>query len=150
MARKLQEFLHLEQGLDNVYEYGKRFNHLSQYDSYYSNTNEKKMVLFCQGLNPMLHEHLTLFCDCTLNKLMSASIEQEDARYARMEERKKMPLSGPTRGAPSGQPHLHPSIKPAAWSSSVVAVEPPSTSANGIVPSGIPIAVYSTSSSTAC
>jgi hypothetical protein len=29
MARKLQEFLHLQQGLCSVYEYSKKFNHLS-------------------------------------------------------------------------------------------------------------------------
>jgi hypothetical protein len=49
---------------------------------------------------------------------VSASIEQEDACCARMEERKKGPLSGPTGGAspkyrlvytpPLGQQHGHP------------------------------------------
>jgi hypothetical protein len=29
MARKLQEFLHLQQGSSSVYEYNKKFNHLS-------------------------------------------------------------------------------------------------------------------------
>jgi hypothetical protein len=29
MARKLQEFLHLQQGSRSVYEYSKKFNHLS-------------------------------------------------------------------------------------------------------------------------
>jgi hypothetical protein len=64
----------------------------------------------------MLHEHLTLYHGCTLNELVSASIGQEDACRARMEEkRKKRPLSRPTRGAPpkyrlvyippSDQPH---------------------------------------------
>jgi hypothetical protein len=61
MACKLQEFLHLQQGSGSVYEYNKWFNHLSQYGSYHSNTDEKKMALFCQGLNPVLREHLTLF-----------------------------------------------------------------------------------------
>jgi hypothetical protein len=42
MARKILEFLHLQQGSDN-----KRFNHLSQYGSYHSETDEKKMALFC-------------------------------------------------------------------------------------------------------
>jgi hypothetical protein len=38
-----------------------------------------------------------LFCSCTLNELVSASIQQEDACCARMEkERKKRPLSGST------------------------------------------------------
>jgi hypothetical protein len=33
------------------------------------------MVLFNQGLSPMLREYLTLFQDCTLNELVSTSIE---------------------------------------------------------------------------
>jgi hypothetical protein len=101
MAHKLQEFLHLQQGSGSVYKYSKRFNHLSQYSSYHSDIDEKKMTLFRQGLNPVLHEHLMLFRGCTLNKLVSTSIKQEDTCHARMEEeRKKRPLSGPTRGAP--------------------------------------------------
>jgi hypothetical protein len=59
------------------------------------------MALFCQGLKPVLHEHLTLFRGCTLNELMSGSIEQEDACHAHIEEeRKKRPLSRPTGGSP--------------------------------------------------
>jgi hypothetical protein len=45
MARKLQEFLHLQQGLGSAYEYSKRFNHLSQYDFYHSDTDEKKNIV---------------------------------------------------------------------------------------------------------
>jgi hypothetical protein len=83
------------------------FNHLSQYDSDHCDTDKKKMALFYQGLNPMLREHLMLFCGCTIIKLVITSIEQEDACRAHMEEeRKKRPLSGPTRV-------LHPST---AWS----------------------------------
>jgi hypothetical protein len=61
MARKLQEFLHLQQGSVSVYVYSKRFNHLSQYDSYHSDTDEKKMALFNEGLNHVLCEHLMPF-----------------------------------------------------------------------------------------
>jgi hypothetical protein len=75
MARKLQEFLHLQQGSSSVYEYNKKFNHLSQYGSYHADTDEK-MSLFRQGLSLVLREHLTLFWSCTLNELVSASIEQ--------------------------------------------------------------------------
>jgi hypothetical protein len=101
MACKLQEFLHLQQGSSSVYEYSKKFNHLSQYDSYHANTDKKKMSLFHQGPSPVLREHLTLFWGCTLNELVSASIEQEDACHASLEEeRKKRPLPGPTGGAP--------------------------------------------------
>jgi hypothetical protein len=65
MALKHSEFLHLQQGLGSVYEYSKRFKHLSQYDPYHVNTDKKKMALFCQGLSPVLQEHLTLFWGCT-------------------------------------------------------------------------------------
>jgi hypothetical protein len=101
MDRKLHEFLHLQQGSSSVYEYNKKFNHLSQYGSYHADTDKKKMSLFCQGLSPMLREHLTLFQGCTLNELVSASIEQEDVCRARLEEeRKKRPLPGPNEDAP--------------------------------------------------
>jgi hypothetical protein len=83
----------------SVYEYSKRFNHLSQYVSYHSDTDKTKMAMFRQGLNPILCEHLTVFQGCTQNKVVSTSIEQEDACHARMEERKKRPLSWPIGGA---------------------------------------------------
>jgi gamma-glutamyl phosphate reductase len=51
MAHMLQEFLHLQYGLSNVYEYSKKFNHLSQYGSNHTDTDEKKMLLFHQGLS---------------------------------------------------------------------------------------------------
>jgi hypothetical protein len=75
MAHKLQEFLHLQQGLECVYEYSKRFNHLLKYDSYDSDIDEKKMALFHPGLNPVPREHLTLFRGYALNGLVSTSIE---------------------------------------------------------------------------
>jgi hypothetical protein len=101
MARKLQEFLHIHHNLSSVYEYSKVFNHLSQYDSYRAETDEKKMLLLRQGLSPVLREHLTLFWGCTLNEPVSTSIEQEDTCRARLEgERKKRPLPGPNGGAP--------------------------------------------------
>jgi hypothetical protein len=120
MACKLQEFLHMPQGSSSVYEYSKKFNHLSQYGSYHVDTNEKKMSLFLQGLSPVLHEHLMLFRGYILNELVRASIEQEDACCARLEEeRKKRPLPGPNGSAPpkyhqvytppSGQPRGPPS-----------------------------------------
>jgi hypothetical protein len=121
MAPKLQEFLHLQQGSGSVYEYNKKFNHLSQYGSYHVNSDEKKMSLFHQGLSPVLREYLTLFWGRTLDELVSASIEKEDVCRARLEEeeQKKRSLPGPIGGAPpkyrlaytppSGQPRGPPS-----------------------------------------
>jgi hypothetical protein len=124
MAHKLQEFLHLHQGTGSVYEHNKRFSeqedltlfwatkvwylNKSIYEhnkslsvwSYHADTDEMKMALFHQGLNSRLHEHLTLFHDCTFNELVSASFEQEDACRADMKEKRKMPFSGASGGAP--------------------------------------------------
>jgi hypothetical protein len=72
-----------------VYEYSKKFNHLSQYGSYHADTDEKNMSLFRQGLSPVLCEHLMLFQGCTLNELVSASIEQEDACRAHVKDKDK-------------------------------------------------------------
>jgi hypothetical protein len=84
-----------------VYEYNKKFNHLYQYGSYHADTDEKKMSLFHHGLSPVLREHLTLFRGCTLNELVSTSVEEEDVCHAHLEEeRKRRPLLGPNRGTP--------------------------------------------------
>jgi hypothetical protein len=83
------------------------------------------MLLFRQRLSPVLHEHLTLFRGCTLNELVSASIEQDDVCRAHLEEeRKKRPLPGPNGCTPpkdrlvyilpSGQPCGPPSSQ--QWS----------------------------------
>jgi hypothetical protein len=69
----------------------------SQYDSYHTDTDEKKMPLFRQGLTPVLREHLTLFWGCTLNELVSASIV---CRARLEEESKKRPLPEPNGGTP--------------------------------------------------
>jgi hypothetical protein len=84
-----------------MYEYSKKVNHLSQHGTYQADTDEKKMSLFRHRLSPVLRKHLTMFRGCTLNELVSASIEQEDVCRARLEEeRKKRPLPGPNGGAP--------------------------------------------------
>jgi hypothetical protein len=130
-----------------VHEYSKKFNHLSQHGSNNANTDKKKMSLFYQGLSPMLREHLTLFWRCTLNELVSSSIEQEDACRARLEEeRKKGHVPGPNRGTPPG---LHSAFRPTMWSPFITAVEPASTSVGGPTSSHLPVASCSTSSSAA-
>jgi hypothetical protein len=101
------------------------------------------MALFRQGLNPVLREHPTLFRGCTLNELVSASIEQEDACRAHVEEERKMRH---TAQVPLG---LHHSFRPATWSPFVSTMESPSTSVGGPTPSSLPIASCSTSSSAA-
>jgi hypothetical protein len=47
------------------------------------------MALLCLRLNPMLREHLTLIWGCTLNELVSTSIEQENACRSHMEEEER-------------------------------------------------------------
>jgi hypothetical protein len=46
MCRKLREFLDLQQGIDSVYEYIKKFNYLAQYSTHHVDTDEKKAELF--------------------------------------------------------------------------------------------------------
>jgi hypothetical protein len=59
------------------------------------------MALFREGLSSRVREHLTLFCGCTFNELVSDSIEQEYASRAQMEEEKrKRPFLGSSRGVP--------------------------------------------------
>jgi hypothetical protein len=78
-----------------------------------------------------------LFWGCTLNELVSASIEQEDACRAHFEERNKRPLPEPNGGAPLD---LHSAFRPATWFPFVTAVEPPFTSAGGPMSSSVPAA----------
>jgi hypothetical protein len=51
MRHKLQEFLDLQQGTDSVYEYMKRFNYLTQYDTHPVNTDVNKAEPFRKGLS---------------------------------------------------------------------------------------------------
>jgi hypothetical protein len=47
---KLMEFLDLEQGNHNVFDYMRQFNTLAQYASYHVDTDEKKASLYYAGL----------------------------------------------------------------------------------------------------
>jgi hypothetical protein len=60
------------------------------------------MALLCLRLNPMLREHLTLIRGCTLNELVTTTIEQErlSSSYGGGGEEEEA-LSRPTGGAPS-------------------------------------------------
>jgi hypothetical protein len=99
MNGKLQEFLDLKQGSGDVYDYWKKFNHLSQYGSYHVDTDEKKEACFRRGLSSKLRERLTLFKSYTYNELVSAAIELEDAIHAHEEEKKKKRVAGSSSSA---------------------------------------------------
>jgi hypothetical protein len=58
MHRNLWEFLDLQQGDDNVYEYIRKFNYLAQYGTHHVDTNEKKIELFRRGLSLPLQDGL--------------------------------------------------------------------------------------------
>jgi hypothetical protein len=47
---KLKEFLDLEQGNCNVFNYTRQFNTMAQYGTYHIDTDEKKANLYCAGL----------------------------------------------------------------------------------------------------
>jgi hypothetical protein len=61
MHRNLQEFLDLQQGDDNVYEYIKKFNHLAQYGTHHIDTDGKKVELFRRGLSLLIQDRLVWF-----------------------------------------------------------------------------------------
>jgi hypothetical protein len=86
MSSKQQEFLNMPQGSGSVYEYGKKFNYLAWYRGHHMDTDVKKMKLFKKGLGAQLREHLTLFRSGNFNELIMATIEQEDASRAHMDE----------------------------------------------------------------
>jgi hypothetical protein len=64
-------------------------------------TDGKKMELFKKGVSAQLREHLNLFCNCNFNELVNASMEQEDAPRARMDdEERKRPVTSSAGGSP--------------------------------------------------
>jgi hypothetical protein len=63
MHRNLQEFLDLQQGTDNVYEYIIKFNYLAQCDTHHVDTDEKNAKLFRRGLSLSLQDRLVRFHD---------------------------------------------------------------------------------------
>jgi hypothetical protein len=75
MHRNLREFLDIQQGTDNVYEYIRKFNYLAQYDMHHVDTDEKKANLFRKGLSLPLQDRLVQFRDMSFNTLVSATIE---------------------------------------------------------------------------
>jgi hypothetical protein len=74
MHHNLLEFLDLQQGTNNVYEYIRELNCLAQYDTHHVDTDEKKAELFRRGLNLPLQDRLVQFCDTSFNALVSATI----------------------------------------------------------------------------
>jgi hypothetical protein len=77
MHHNLQEFLDLQQGTDNVYEYNRKFNYLAQYGTHHVNTDEKKVELFRRGLSLLLQDRLVWFQDMSFNTLVSVVIAQD-------------------------------------------------------------------------
>lgn len=79
MKLKLQEFMNLKQGLEDVPEYAQKFNYLTQYGSYHVDTDEKKRDCFKSGLNLKLQQRMAQLNNCSYNELVNAAIVQEDA-----------------------------------------------------------------------
>jgi hypothetical protein len=106
MHRNLWEFLDLQQGTDNVYEYIRKFNYLAQHDTHHVDTDEKKADLFRKGLSLPLQDRLVRFCDMSFNALVSIAIEQEGTYKALLVEEKmrKITLSGPSKEGTGGAP----------------------------------------------
>jgi len=95
MRRKLNEFLALKQGNNNVLQYAQVFNTLSQYAGYHVNTDEKKQACFRQGLSSKLQDRLAMFQFNTFSELVNGDITQEDAHLAhKAEKKRKAPAVG--------------------------------------------------------
>jgi hypothetical protein len=107
MHRNLWEFLDLQQGIDSVYEYIKRFNYQAQYGTYRVDTDDKKAELFRKGLSLSLQGHLVQCHDVSINALLSVAIEQEGtykALLAEAEKTRKRDLSEPSEDSAGGAP----------------------------------------------
>jgi hypothetical protein len=108
---KLKEFLDLEQGNHNVFDYTSKFNTLAQYGSYHIDTNEKKANLYHAGLTIHLQECLVQFTSLSYNELASAAIDQERIIKAVVEAdekmRKRMMPRFASSGSSSGAPPIY-------------------------------------------
>jgi hypothetical protein len=96
MHRNLWEFLDLQQGTDNVYEYIKKFNYMAQYGAHHVDTDEKKGELFRRRLSLPLQDRLVWFHDMSFNALVSAAIAQDGTYRALLveeEEKRKRFMS---------------------------------------------------------
>jgi hypothetical protein len=104
----LWQFLDLEQGNHNVFDYTRQFNTIAQYRSYHVNTDEKKANLYHTRLTIHLQERLGQFTSLSYNELASAAIDQERLMNAVAEadekKRKRMMPRSSARGGCSGAP----------------------------------------------
>jgi hypothetical protein len=102
------EFLDLEQGNHNVFDYTRQFNTLAWYGPYHVNTNEKKANLYHAGLTIHLQERLVQLSSLSYNELASAAIDQERMMKAITEpneEKRKRMTPGPSgKDGSSGVP----------------------------------------------
>jgi hypothetical protein len=105
---KLMEFLDLEEGNHNVFNYMRQFNTLAQYGTYHVDMDEKKANLYRAGLTIHLQEHLVHLSSFSYNELASAAIDQERMMKAIAEadenKRKRMMPGSAGSGSSSGAP----------------------------------------------
>ena len=74
MTRKLNEFLALKQGNNNVLLYSQAFKTLSQYAGYHVGTDEKKQACFRQGLSSKLQYRLAMVKFDSFSELVNGAI----------------------------------------------------------------------------
>jgi hypothetical protein len=108
LCTKLKEFLNLEQGNHNVFDYTRQFNTLAQYRSYHIDTDEKKANLYHEGLTVHLQESLELSPNLSYNELASAAIDQERLMKVVVEvdekKRKRMMTASSASDGSNGAP----------------------------------------------
>jgi 4-diphosphocytidyl-2C-methyl-D-erythritol kinase len=108
LCSKLKEFLDLEQGNYNIFNYTRQFNTLAQYATYHINTDEKKANLYRAGLTIHLQERLMHLSSLSYNELASVAIDQErmmkTVAEADEKKRKRMMPGSTGSGSSSGAP----------------------------------------------
>jgi hypothetical protein len=105
---KWKEFLDLEQGNHNVFDYKRQFNTLAQYGSYHINMDVKKANLYPAWLTIHLQECMVQFTSLSYNELASAAIDQERMMKVVVEanekKRKRMMPGSASSGSSSDAP----------------------------------------------
>jgi hypothetical protein len=114
---------------------------LTQYGGHHIDIDEKKVELFRKGLTIQLQDRLILFQRLSYNELVSAVIDQENtirACEASEEKKRKMTMSGSSRGGSNGAPlkyhSLYTTYRTVAPSSTVMGQLPTALSAAAVQP----------------
>lgn len=89
MEMKLEQFLRLQQGSQNVTEYLGKFNHLSQYAPEHVSTDAKKKRWFIRGLSTKIQTMLTACTTASYNEIVNIAIASKEKNCLHKEAKKR-------------------------------------------------------------